>query len=330
MKLLENSVKYKIQKTFKNGKLNLFFKMVKNHDYEPGEITPEITPENLASAIHHATQPIITSTGVLDGFDNDAFIVTVCIIVGIACILKLSYLQANDFVLWLQEDTRAQIASQVNQQISTSDVRNLVSSSNTEDCPICYEVFTLPVETNCRHTFCANCAILCWETTEARGGGNTILSPLHCPMCRSEVSTLVPRFEFSEELIEGLPEGEDLMTERQAVIQHIKTTNEKLKSYNRRFSKIRRSWFDYFTDIPLMLYHMWCEATGRTGLLLFCKMQVIVAVSACFMYICLPFDIIPESVYGVVGIVDDVIILLTVLVYLSFLYRSIVLEQNVD
>jgi len=307
--------------------------MVKNKNYEPGEINPlEMTPDNLVSANLQPSQPIITSTGVIDGFDNDAFIVTVCIIVGIAFILKLSYLQANDFVLWLQEDTRAQIASQVNQQISTSDVRNLVSSSNTDDCPICYEVFTLPVETNCRHTFCANCAILCWETTEARGGGNTILSPLHCPMCRSEVTLLVPRFEFSEELVEELPEGDDdgLVSDRQAVIQHVKTTNEKVKSYNRRFSKIRRSWYDYFTDIPLMLYHMWCEATGRTGLLLFCKLQVIIAVSACFMYICLPFDIIPESVYGVVGIVDDVIIVLTVLVYLSFLYRSIVLEQNVD
>ena len=56
--------------------------MVKNHDYEPGEIATEITPENLASAIHQSAQPIITSTGVIDGFDNDAFIVTVCIIVG--------------------------------------------------------------------------------------------------------------------------------------------------------------------------------------------------------------------------------------------------------
>ena len=79
-----------------------------------------------------------------------------------------------------------------------------------------------------------------------------------------------------------------------------------------------------------MIYHMWCEATGQTGLLLFCKLQVVLAVIACVLYICLPFDIIPESVYGVVGIVDDIIILVTVLVYLSFLYRSIVLEQNVE
>jgi len=268
-------------------------------------------------------QPIITSTGVIDGFDNDAFIVTVCIIVSIAFILKLSYLQANDFVLWLQEDTRAQIASQVSSEsASLTDVRQLVEASNTQDCPICYDIFTLPIETSpCRHAFCARCAIACWQTTESRGGGNTILSPLHCPMCRTEVNAFVPRFtvpEFAE------TEG------REAEINYIKETNQKLQEYNRRFSNIRRSFWDYFTDIPLMIYHMWCEATGQTGLLLFCKLQVVLAVIACVLYICLPFDIIPESVYGVVGIVDDIIILVTVLVYLSFLYRSIVLEQNVE
>lgn len=153
------------------------------------------------------------------------------------------------------------------------------------------------------------------------------------------MSSLIPRYEFTEDLTSNinvnlnsnLNANSNLSnTDRQATIQHIKDTNEKIKCYNRRFSNIRRGWWDYFTDIPLMVYHMWCEATGRTGLLLFCRMQVIIAVLACFMYICLPFDIIPESVYGVVGIVDDFIILLTVLVYLSFLYRSIVLEQNVD
>merc|ERR1711976_928134 len=209
--------------------------MVKYKDGDDQIFLPETHTNNI--------QPIITSTGVIDGFDNDAFIVTVCIIVGIAFILKLSYLQANDFVLWLQEDTRAHIASQVNQQISASDIRNVISSENTEDCPICYEPFTLPVETNCRHTFCARCAIVCWETTESRGGGNTILSPLHCPMCRAEVSSFVPRFtvpEFAE------TEG------REAEINYIKETNQKLQEYNRRFSNIRRSFWDYFTDIPLM------------------------------------------------------------------------------
>jgi len=212
--------------------------MVRYHEAEYTTIEPPIEstkPENIDETLDYHIQPVITSTGVIDGFDNNAFIVTVIVIVGIAFILKLSYLQANNFVLWLQEDTRVEIANQVNQQISASDVRNLVTSQNTEDCPICYETFTLPVETNCRHTFCARCAIVCWETTEARGGGNTILSPLHCPMCRTEVSSLIPRYVFSEEQLENSDS---------AVIQHIKDTDQKVKQYNRRFSQSRRSWYD--------------------------------------------------------------------------------------
>ena len=67
--------------------------MVRYHEAEYTTIEPPIEstkPENIDEALDYHIQPVITSTGVIDGFDNNAFIVTVIVIVGIAFILKLS------------------------------------------------------------------------------------------------------------------------------------------------------------------------------------------------------------------------------------------------
>jgi len=266
----------------------------------------------------------ITSNGIVEGFDNGALATTVFIAVGIAFILKLSYLQVSDYVLWMREDQRQRIAEEVARQASLTDVRRLVETRHEDDCPICYDTMTLPVETNCRHLFCARCIILCWETTESRGGGTTILNILKCPLCRGDVSNLIAR--FTDAPAEVLQSESDKDAEK----NYISETKAKINDYNRRFSGTRRSFKDYITDIPLMLYHMWSEATGQSGLLMFCQLQVIMAIVACIVYIISPFDIIPESAFGVVGLVDDVLIVLTILVYLSFLFRSVVLEQDLE
>jgi len=265
---------------------------------------------------------IITSHGLVDGFDNTALFITILVIIGVAFILKLSYLQVSDYVLWLQEDQRQRIASEVAAQASLTDVRRLIETNFEQDCPICYDLTTLPAETNCRHVFCARCILRCWEITESRGGGSTILNALKCPMCRSEVSHLIARFSDQPDAAS--------QRDHEAEVAYIKETREKLQEYNLRFSGIRRGLKDYIMDIPLMLYHMWSEATGQTGLLMFCQLQVGLALLACLLYIVSPFDIIPESIFGVVGIVDDILICMTILVYLSFLYRSVVLEHDLE
>jgi len=268
--------------------------------------------------------PTITSDGLVDGFDNASLTTTIFIAVGIAFILKLSYLQVSDYVLWMREEQRQRIAEEVAREASLTDVRRLVETRLEDDCPICYDTLTLPIETNCRHVFCARCIILCWETTESRGGGSTTLSILKCPLCRGDVSNLIPRFTDAPE--EVLQSQQDKDAEK----RYISETKTKINDYNRRFSGTRRNFKDYITDIPLMLYHMWTEATGQSGLLMFCQVQVVMALLACFIYIVSPFDIIPESAFGIVGLIDDVLIVITILVYLSFLFRSVVLEQDIE
>jgi uncharacterized membrane protein YkvA (DUF1232 family) len=45
------------------------------------------------------------------------------------------------------------------------------------------------------------------------------------------------------------------------------------------------------------------------------------------IYLWLPYDLIPESVYGFVGLVDDVGVVCAVLMYIAYYTYSIVVRQ---
>ena len=45
------------------------------------------------------------------------------------------------------------------------------------------------------------------------------------------------------------------------------------------------------------------------------------------VYLLSPFDIVPEAVFGVIGILDDIIILALFLIYAGILYRNFVVDE---
>jgi len=108
--------------------------------------------------------------------------------------------------------------------------------------------------------------------------------------------------------------------------KYISEAAAEIRAYNRRFSDNRKSLLEYLKDIPLVLNHIWMELTGQGGLRFFCTAQVITAIVGAILYLLLPYDIFPEQVFGIIGFLDDILIMATVLVYLSYLYRAIVIE----
>ncbi|XP_074953573.1 uncharacterized protein LOC142059105 isoform X2 [Phalacrocorax aristotelis] len=50
-------------------------------------------------------------------------------------------------------------------------------------CPICLQTATLPVETNCGHSFCGSCLITYWKQSPW-------LAAITCPLCRQKVVLL--------------------------------------------------------------------------------------------------------------------------------------------
>ena len=45
------------------------------------------------------------------------------------------------------------------------------------------------------------------------------------------------------------------------------------------------------------------------------------------LYLLSPFDIIPEAAFGLIGILDDLVIITLFLLYASILYRNFVVQE---
>lgn len=78
---------------------------------------------------------------------------------------------------------------------SNSTNQNRRRQNSQISCPICLGISVLPTETNCGHVFCANCIIQYWRHLTS----SIFHSKMKCPMCRSQVTCLLPLYDQSEE-----------------------------------------------------------------------------------------------------------------------------------
>lgn len=79
----------------------------------------------------------------------------------------------------------------------------------------------------------------------------------------------------------------------------------------------------YLSDIPIILRHLWSELFSERGPNLIRRLYLRYILVLLVLYLLSPFDLIPESVFGLLGYVDDLMIVLVVVVYISFLYRNV-------
>ena len=78
----------------------------------------------------------------------------------------------------------------------------------------------------------------------------------------------------------------------------------------------------YIYDVPILLRHMWRNTFTVGGLVVIHKLHLLLIAVFVLIYLLSPFDLLPESVLGVIGLVDDVLIVLAVLVYITIIYRA--------
>lgn len=73
--------------------------------------------------------------------------------------------------------------------------------------------------------------------------------------------------------------------------------------------------------MPVLLTHLASQFFSVSGLIWMFRMRILMCFGIAMVYILSPFDIIPESVFGLIGIIDDVFVLLLFAVYISIAYR---------
>lgn len=80
----------------------------------------------------------------------------------------------------------------------------------------------------------------------------------------------------------------------------------------------------YVYDIPILFRHLVRDLFTVRGLILLYRLHILFILFLFVVYLLSPFDLLPEAVFGVLGLLDDVIILLGVIVYISIVYRGYV------
>ncbi|XP_014667062.1 PREDICTED: E3 ubiquitin-protein ligase RNF170-like isoform X2 [Priapulus caudatus] len=176
-------------------------------------------------------------------------------------------------------------------------------------CPICLNHARFAVETNCGHMFCGLCIITYWQH-------GTWLGAVSCPVCRQQVTVLLCYFN------EAVLSEQDIEERNQLIVD--------INGYNRRYSGEPRSVLDYLYDLPTLLRHAVSEFFSVGGLMAMFRLRLLLCFFAALLYLISPLDILPEAVFGILGLIDDVFVLLLLAVYVSIIYRRYLADRGAE
>lgn len=166
---------------------------------------------------------------------------------------------------------------------------------NTDCCVCLSEDCNCPVTSICGHCFCGTCAMNLIEHSSV---------PMKCPLCRQECRVLFLPFREERNTNDSL---------------HYLVSNS-VTSYNAR-AEHRFPFVNRVRNAPVMLRHLMRSFITFRGHLVFrLKCHIVAAVFVAVCYLVLSTDIIPERVFGLIGFIDDFVVVtfLTVLIARTF------------
>lgn len=203
-------------------------------------------------------------------------------------------------------------------EVRTEDLNSGRVRANIHDCSICLGEASYAIETNCGHIFCGQCLITYYDTIRS-SSVSTVIHPFDtptCPYCRQRMTVLLLYFSENERNTADLEEIE----RRNVLIGSV-------RDYNRRFSGEPRSLVEHLRDLPVLLRHLGAFIWSGEGISWLFRLRIFILGAMAVIYLLSPFDIVPEAVFGVIGILDDIIILALFLLYAGILYRNFVVDE---
>ncbi|KAG8378495.1 hypothetical protein BUALT_Bualt08G0143100 [Buddleja alternifolia] len=228
-------------------------------------------------------------------------------------------------------------------------------------CSICHANFHIPCQANCSHWFCGSCILQVWDYGAA-------LHPCKCPLCRREITLLVPSeasprrqqmADFAEILLR-IERYNRLYGERtNGLMQKYESCNlnghfEMVDDTNPFLAENARppfssqeivTGYDGSTKI-ITAYNQGAGLFGTldkhdkdldlgplnvTSVNYNCEMSL--GGWYCHMvvgviYVLSPVDLVPEGLLGIFGLLDDLIIVFICFLYVAALYRAVLLNRH--
>ncbi|CAN1271572.1 E3 ubiquitin-protein ligase RNF170 [Linum perenne] len=167
-------------------------------------------------------------------------------------------------------------------------------------CSICHGHFKVPCQANCSHWFCGDCIMLVWQHGPP-------VQPCKCPLCRRTITLLVP--------------GEAGLRERNNV--EVTEVLDKVQRYNRIYGGETSGLIQRMQDLPFFIRRLFREIMDPQR-----SLPLVIRVILSAIYTLSPIDIIPEGILGIVGLLDDALILLICFLHVAAIYRSVLHHRH--
>ncbi|XP_051139408.1 uncharacterized protein LOC127257127 isoform X2 [Andrographis paniculata] len=139
------------------------------------------------------------------------------------------------------------------------------------------------------------------------------LHPCKCPLCRREISLLVPSGASS----------------RQHHSADVADILERIERYNRLYSGFPSGLMQRMQELPFLLKRLLRDIMdSRRSLPLAIRARVYLAVFATAAYFLYPLDIIPDGLLGIFGFMDDMFVLFISFMHIAAIYRAVLLDRQ--
>ena len=157
------------------------------------------------------------------------------------------------------------------------------------------------LETNCGHAFC----VACFLAYVAHHEEEQWQCSVRCPVCRQRVSLLL----LPPDVVAG-------------------DATRAVDAFNARHGGDAGSWLHALRDAPALLRHLSADVSSLRALAAVARVRLLALAAAALAYLVSPLDLIPEALVGVLGLLDDVVVLLAFALYVSLLYRQLLTSRR--
>ncbi|XP_049781642.1 E3 ubiquitin-protein ligase RNF170-like [Schistocerca cancellata] len=246
------------------------------------------------------------------GLGNEVLLALIIVAVPLLVLFFHLITTVSKWIAYIWERLQTSDSGEEEQSQQEDAIEDVVDRPLPEhSCCICLEQLTVAVETNCGHHFCGHCLLQTFRHRPLI----EVIKP--CPLCRANVTLIMTRFTPEERQAQ---DGTDL-AQRRIEIRNFVT------AYNRQSYGVPRSIPEFIRDIPFLIRNFTADFFSVRGLFYLFQLRMGFCISVAIAYLLSPLDIIPESVYGILGLVDDLFVFVLLCMYVSVAYRGLVLND---